>query len=475
MKAVKTFPLLACLLTYLFIGSMYAHANNQPPTADIDLSPNRTWFYNEEQVEFNGTGSHDNDEGGNSITAYAWSVYVNGALQSVPGGISTSQSTLTLCFDSSVAIGSVSNGCMGTGGTTVRARLVVTDDEGDTDDVYTAYLSIRAPAARRYFLTDHLGSVRATVDEDGYIIGADDYYPFGLAMPGRSSNSANPNDNYKFIGEELDDEAGLNLMNLNARTYDSVTGRFLQIDPLFDHPAQIGLSPYNYSWNNPLNLSDPKGLCPRCDISGNRRARQLANGEITREQYAAQERAENRANFRGGLAGAMAVFSPGLATRLFGMAARNPAATVTTVGTVANAVDPNPGADHLPGNPVDNVGNALGQAVRNFGDDGASGISRALTAGDFGLADDAFEELSGTFSVSDGIANVTVDMFDGALGPGKGPLKALTSLIETAKSHGATEINITATFANQKLMDLMSTVGELTNRGGDEVIRIVFD
>ena len=89
-----------------------------------------------------------------------------------------------------------------------------------------------------------------------------DYYPFGLAMPGRSSNSANPNDNYKYIGEEFDDEVGLSIYNLNARTYDPVTARFMQIDPLFDHPAQIGLSPYNYSWNNPVNLSDPTGECP---------------------------------------------------------------------------------------------------------------------------------------------------------------------------------------------------------------------
>ncbi len=117
---------------------------------------------------------------------------------------------------------------------------------------------------RRYFLKDHLGSIRTTVDQSGNVDGYDDYYPFGLTMPGRSSNSANPNDNYKYIGEEQDDEAGLNLYNLNARNYDPVIARFMQVDPLFDHPAQIGLSPYNYSWNNPINLSDPTGECPSC-------------------------------------------------------------------------------------------------------------------------------------------------------------------------------------------------------------------
>ena len=37
-------------------------------------------------------------------------------------------------------------------------------------------------------------------------------YPFGLTMPGRSSNTANPNDNYKFAGYEKDDEASFNIV-----------------------------------------------------------------------------------------------------------------------------------------------------------------------------------------------------------------------------------------------------------------------
>ena len=61
---------------------------------------------------------------------------------------------------------------------------------------------------RVYFVKDHLGSVRATVNEAGDVISHDDYYPFGLTMPGRSANTANPNDNYKFTGHERDDEAG---------------------------------------------------------------------------------------------------------------------------------------------------------------------------------------------------------------------------------------------------------------------------
>ena len=110
---------------------------------------------------------------------------------------------------------------------------------------------------RRYFLKDHVGSVRTTVDRNGNVVGHDDYCPFGLAMPGRSLNSANPNDHYKFTGYELDDEAGLTVYHAGARMYDLVINRFWQIDPLADQYPH--LSPYSYVANNPLIYIDPTG------------------------------------------------------------------------------------------------------------------------------------------------------------------------------------------------------------------------
>ena len=85
-----------------------------------------------------------------------------------------------------------------------------------------------------------------------------DYYPFGLTMPWRSSNSSNPNDDYKFTGYELDNEAGLTVYHANARGYDPVLGRFMQIDPhYFYYPH---LSSYSYVGNNPINYWDPFGM-----------------------------------------------------------------------------------------------------------------------------------------------------------------------------------------------------------------------
>ena len=114
-----------------------------------------------------------------------------------------------------------------------------------------------AGSERRYFLKDHLGSVRTTVDRNGNVVGRDDYYPFGLAMPGRSSNSSNPNDDYKFTGYELDDEAGLTVYHANARGYDPVLGRFNQVDRRYD--KYPGISSYAYVLNNPVGLTDVTG------------------------------------------------------------------------------------------------------------------------------------------------------------------------------------------------------------------------
>jgi RHS repeat-associated protein len=54
------------------------------------------------------------------------------------------------------------------------------------------------------------------------------------------------------------------LFDYGARMMDPILGRFINVDPLADHPNQVDKSPYAYAWNNPIKYDDPDGRCPQC-------------------------------------------------------------------------------------------------------------------------------------------------------------------------------------------------------------------
>jgi RHS repeat-associated protein len=112
-----------------------------------------------------------------------------------------------------------------------------------------------------FYIKDHLGNIRVTLDEEGSVVGYDDYYPFGMQMDGRSDNQGLVNNIYKYSSKELDDEqvtdGKLDWYYFGARYYDPEIGRWLRVDPLAEkYPS---LSTYNYCANNPLLYIDPNG------------------------------------------------------------------------------------------------------------------------------------------------------------------------------------------------------------------------
>ncbi len=218
----------------------------------------RSWFYNLEEVVFDADESYVPHTYG-YITQTKW--YIDGVYQTQ----GSYYHNMSVCF---ALYGSPEGDCyeLDQGQTTVQIKLMVQSNYGYWDEQTITY-TIKEHKGRKYFVKDHLGSVRTTVNRDGNVLGYDDYYPFGLAMPDRSNNTANPNDDYKFTGHERDEEADLMLDYMMARNYDPIIGRFLQIDPLaHEYP---GLSPYNYVNNNPLNFIDPDGRY-YVDADGNR-------------------------------------------------------------------------------------------------------------------------------------------------------------------------------------------------------------
>jgi RHS repeat-associated protein len=118
---------------------------------------------------------------------------------------------------------------------------------------------------KKFFeLPNWLGNVMATLSDkkkgvdfdnngqidyyEAIVLTANDYYPFGMTMPGRTYSGGSSSYRYGFQNQEKDNEiAGEgNHINFKFRGYDPRTGRFWSVDPL---------APY-YPWNSPYAFSE---------------------------------------------------------------------------------------------------------------------------------------------------------------------------------------------------------------------------
>ncbi|MEM9012613.1 MAG: colicin E5-related ribonuclease [Pseudomonadota bacterium] len=104
---------------------------------------------------------------------------------------------------------------------------------------------------------DHLASVRMITGEDGLRARSTTYTPYGVPTETEIRPWTAVPEDEGFIGETYDAAAGLQY--LNARYYDPELGRFIQPDwwdPTIDG---VGTNRYAYSFNDPINKSDPNG------------------------------------------------------------------------------------------------------------------------------------------------------------------------------------------------------------------------
>ena len=107
----------------------------------------------------------------------------------------------------------------------------------------------------RYFLTDHLGSVRAVVNSGCEVLERNDYQPFGKRWVTPSMPVSDNRD--RFNGKEDQSFAGLPFSDYGARMYDYERGRWLTQDRFAEKYYSIGQ--YNYCAGNPVNYIDIKG------------------------------------------------------------------------------------------------------------------------------------------------------------------------------------------------------------------------
>ena len=89
------------------------------------------------------------------------------------------------------------------------------------------------------------------------------FTPYGTS---RGTTPATWVDNHAFLNQPADPTTGLDL--LGVRNYDSATGHFLQRDPILEATDPNQLGGYTYSGDDPVNGSDPNGLCSGNGVFG---------------------------------------------------------------------------------------------------------------------------------------------------------------------------------------------------------------
>ena len=106
--------------------------------------------------------------------------------------------------------------------------------------------------AVNYYITDHLGSVRAITDSDGEVLDTFDYMPYGSEISSTSSTTTD----YRFTGKERQSMVNNSIYDSFAR-FQNTYSRFMSIDPKAESFYHI--SPYTYCAGDPVNLVDPDG------------------------------------------------------------------------------------------------------------------------------------------------------------------------------------------------------------------------
>ena len=279
-------------------------------TEDIDSqTPLTLSQVQAEKLDAQTTDNYQYDEIGNlikdtkeGITAIEWNVY--GKIKSITKG----SMTITYTYD---AVGNRISKQVAPASGPTRKTYYVRDASGNVMSVYeegslvndgnltqaevhlygSSRLGIFKPdvdmtslvatdvygfeRGKKFFeLSNHLGNVLVTVTDrkngvalssstalvDYYlpdVASANDYYPFGMTMPGRSSHS----DKYRygFNGKEKDDDLhSLTAYDYGFRIYNPALGRFLSVDPLMKNYPM--LTSYQFAANIPIACIDLDGL-----------------------------------------------------------------------------------------------------------------------------------------------------------------------------------------------------------------------
>lgn len=238
--------------------------------------------------------------------------------------------------------------------------------------------------------------------------------PFGEVSSTPTSTTPT---NWRFPGQYAN--ANNSLSHNGARDYDPSCACYVESDP---SGLAGGLNPVAYAGQNPTQWVDRSGLCLEDACIGEAIIAIEAVAELSE---AASEVAEALAE--AGEAESGAVVAP----------------TPIPVAAPAPAEPPIASGPTCP--------------------------SRPLTEADFGFKPGSLNQLNGTYSVTNGTANVQVNYIQGQIST---PFSAINSLSATAQADGATTLNIQGTIAEPRLYNVLAQRYGLSTQGPIDTITI---
>ena len=248
---------------------------------------------------------------------------LNNAIGSVPGGKATAQELNSSQILSTGANTFITNQAAGSSSTRPRAYLnwilfdeqfkIVTASSGfeqvpdetyynnanEPNNITKLHVFNNMPINKNGYLYIYVSNETPNIDVffdnlqvthvRGQILEETHYYPFGLVMAGISSKALNsaPENKKKFIGQQFDDELGLNWYQFRFRNHDPQIGRFIEIDPLAD--KYVYNSTYAYAENKVGMGFDLEGL----ELQGFNEMFRAAGINVQQENRKAQARADH--------------------------------------------------------------------------------------------------------------------------------------------------------------------------------------
>ena len=114
-----------------------------------------------------------------------------------------------------------------------------------------------------YYHHDAIGSTVALTNTNGQMVEQYSYDVFGQPILKNATGTVIADSAYgnRFLFTNREWLASVGVYDYRNRSYLPSEGKFMQVDPLRFYGGDIDL--YRYVHNNPTNLIDPTGLCPK--------------------------------------------------------------------------------------------------------------------------------------------------------------------------------------------------------------------